>query len=199
MVAMDVLSVSPPSEGRTKVLVMGDLLSRFIIAADIPDERAETVAKTLLDRYVSVFGAPETLISDGGLASEVTTILCRMLGTNAVTTLPYHPRGNGFVERYNRTLLQDLRKLVHSRELTDWRDLLSLSVLRYNSTQHKVTGMTPFRAMFGTDVLPLEWERHVDDEERREQDEERLSQTLAAIEKLLHARTKTERLKVKRW
>lgn len=59
--------------------------------------------------------------------------------------------------------------------------------------------MTPFRAMFGTDVLPLEWERQVNLGEKREYDDEHLSQILRAIETLLHALTKTENLKVKRW
>lgn len=38
------------------------------------------------------------------------------LGASAVKTLPYHPQGNGLIESSNRTLLQGLRKLVHSRE-----------------------------------------------------------------------------------
>ena len=199
LVAMDVLTVSPTSEGSTKIPVLGDLLSRFVVAAGIPNENANTIARTIMDRYVSIFGPPETLLSDGGLASEVVRELCRILGTKLVTTLPYHPHGNGFVERYNRTLLQDLRKLLHSKELSEWHALLSLSVLRYNTTIHSRTRMTPFRSMFGTEILPLEWAVQRADLELREHDEKQTTETMAAIEALLCARTKRDRQRVKIW
>ena len=74
--------------------------------------------------------------------------LSELLGT--VKTTSYHPRSDGLVERFNRTLLAMLAMLV-SREHDNWDDLLPfmIHVLAYNTTVHTSTGFTPHRLVFG--------------------------------------------------
>ena len=48
------------------VLVMQDHFMRYIIAFVTPDQKARTVAQTLYQGYLSIFGSPKRLLSDQG-------------------------------------------------------------------------------------------------------------------------------------
>ena len=74
--------------------------------------------------------------------------LSELLGTVKTKTTPYHPRSDGLVERFNRTLLAMLAMFV-SREHDNWDDLLAFMMLAYNTTVHTTTGFTPYRLVFG--------------------------------------------------
>jgi hypothetical protein len=157
MVAMDVFEMSPETKrGKRKVLVIGDLYSRYLVAVPISDERADTVARVTFDRWVSVFGPPEQLLTDLGpnFASGVISEMCRLIGTRKVFTSAYHPQTNGFIERYNRTLSTELRRQLSDEE--DWDLSLSMAVFRYNATQHADTGMKPYKAVLGSEVFELD-------------------------------------------
>ena len=74
--------------------------------------------------------------------------LSELLGTVKTKTTPYHPRSDGLVERFNRTLLAMLAMFV-SQEHDNWDDLLPFMMLAYNTTVHTSTGFTPYRLVFG--------------------------------------------------
>jgi hypothetical protein len=81
MVAMDVLEMSPETKrGNRKVLVIGDMFPRYLVAVPMSDESADTVARVFFDRWVSVFGPPEQLLTDLGpnIASGVIVEMCRL-------------------------------------------------------------------------------------------------------------------------
>jgi transposase InsO family protein len=121
IVAMDVLEMSPQTKrGNRKILVIGDVFSRFNVAVAIPDEKAETVARVSFDRWMSVFGPPELLLTDlrPNFTSGVITDTCRLVGTRKSFTSAYRPQTNGFVERYNRTLSTELSRSLLDEE--DW-------------------------------------------------------------------------------
>ena len=74
--------------------------------------------------------------------------LSELLGTVKTKTTLYHPRSDGLVERFNRTLLVMLAMFV-SREHDNWDDFLPFMMLAYNTTVHTTTGFTPYRLVFG--------------------------------------------------
>jgi hypothetical protein len=89
LVAMDVFEMSPETRrGNRKVLVIGDIWSRYVVARPISSEGADTVARVFLGRSVSMFGPPEQLLADLGLgfASGVKAEMCRIIGTKKVFT-----------------------------------------------------------------------------------------------------------------
>ena len=88
-VAIDVQTITPrTAAGNTKILVMIDVFTRFVRAVPIPNERAGTVAKVLMDEWIGLFGPMEKLMSDGGtnLVSKVVDNLAEQLGVGSMRT-----------------------------------------------------------------------------------------------------------------
>ncbi|KRZ65622.1 Retrovirus-related Pol polyprotein from transposon 17.6, partial [Trichinella papuae] len=83
--------------------------------------------------------------------------VCKIFGVEKSRSSPYHPQGNGLVERANRTLLNTLAKLCHESQDRSWDQLLPLATMAYNSAVHETTGQSPFCMLFGKQMsLPLD-------------------------------------------
>ena len=100
-VAIDVQTIKPRTKaGNIKILVMIDVFTRFVRAVPIPNEKAGTVAKVVLEDWIGLFRPMEKLMSDGGtnLVSKVVKNLVGRLGIGRMQTYPWHPQANGTVE-----------------------------------------------------------------------------------------------------
>jgi len=131
--------------GNCWILVLTDHFTRWADALAIPDACAPTVARVLDQNVFCYFGLPEQLHLDQGaqFQSQLLGDLCRLWGVNKSRTTPYHPQGNGVVERNNRVLGDSLRSLVLGRGQEEW-DVVPSQVMRaYRSTPHTSTGETP--------------------------------------------------------
>ena len=111
LVAMD-LELPRSTQGSKYCLVISDYFTRWPEVFAVPDQKAVTVARVLVDGVITRHGVPEVLHSDrgGSFENEVIRELCKLLGMKKVKTKPYHPQSDGIVERLNRTLLQMLSK-----------------------------------------------------------------------------------------
>lgn len=97
-------------------------------------------------------------VSDQGANFESSLIREMLLvaGIRKSHTTPYHPMGNGAVERFNRTLGNMIRALP-PRAKHRWHQLLKSLTFSYNATVHETTGFPPFQLMFGrTPWLPVD-------------------------------------------
>ena len=161
IVATDVLTISPASsEGHTKVLVAADALTRWSFAVPLKDESARTVADALYTGWFCVHGPPEALLSDRGrtFSGDVLANICSKLGVKKIFTSPYHPQCDGMVEKFNSTLLRDIRAFVDADD-ANWHELVAGAVFRYNTSRHSATGCTPFRATYGVEAFA--WDAEV--------------------------------------
>ena len=60
--------------------------------------------------------------------------VCKLLGIKKTRTCPLHPRGDGFVERFNRTLLSMMITLLDpDRNQKDWDEQIPYAMLAYRS------------------------------------------------------------------
>ena len=135
LVCIDFLTLERSKGGFEKILVITDHFTRYSQAFPTRNELAKTTAKVLFENFIVHYGFPARLHSDQGRNFESSVIqeLCSLAGVEKSRTTPYHPMGNGMVERFNQTLLNMLGTLEnHKKE--DWKSYVAPLVHSYNAT-----------------------------------------------------------------
>ena len=159
LVAVDILGPFPTSGlGNSYILTAGDYFTRWMEAYPIPNQEARTVAEKLTKEFFFRFSPPEQLHSDQGrqFESQLVAEVCKFLGINKTRTTPYHPQGDGLIERFNRTLLSMLAS-SGAQDTHDWEDYLRPLCMAYNSSVNPTPGYTPFFLMFGRQArMPID-------------------------------------------
>lgn len=117
--------LEPTQSGLENVLVLNDVFSKDTLAIPTRDQRASTMARVLVTKCFSKFGAPACIHSDQGrnFESALTQQLCSLYNIERSRTTPYHPAGSGQCESFNRTLEDLLRTLPTSRK-REWHSCL---------------------------------------------------------------------------
>ena len=100
------------------VLMIVDHFTRYVRAYITKDQKASTVAKCLYEGFISIFGAPEKIITDQGkgFTNEVVIKLCTQFGVGKTMTTPYHPQGNGQVQQAYHILGNMIGKLEDEKK-----------------------------------------------------------------------------------
>ena len=118
LVCIDFLTLERSKGGFEKILVVTDHFTRYAQAFPTRNELAKTTAKVLFENFIVHYGFPARLHSDQGRNFESSVIkeLCSLAGVEKSRTTPYHPMGNGMVERFNQTLLNMLGTLDNHKK-----------------------------------------------------------------------------------
>uniref|UniRef100_A0A3B1K7E5 Integrase catalytic domain-containing protein n=1 Tax=Astyanax mexicanus TaxID=7994 RepID=A0A3B1K7E5_ASTMX len=158
-IALDILGPLPETPQKNRyILVVGDYFSKWTEAFSLPNQEAKTVAKVLTEEWICRYGAPRSIHTDQGrnFESHLFSELCRLLNMHKSRTSPYRPQSDGLIERFNRTLLSMLSLFVDANQ-QDWDALLPFVMMAYRSSVHASTGFTPYRVLFGHEiVLPVD-------------------------------------------
>ena len=102
---------------------------------------------------------PARMSSDNAtnFTAEIAQELMKSSQVTKVTSTSAHPRGNGLVERQNRTLLTLLR-VYTSRRMQDWDEHIDGVLGAYNSTRHATTGFSPYMPQHRAEkLIPLSY------------------------------------------
>ena len=103
----------PSSLGNMYILLAVDYVSKWVEATSCPKNDANKVVGFLQRNIVSGFGAPRTIISDGGshFSNKVFEKLMNMYGIKHIMSLAYHPKTNRQTEISNREIKKFLKRL----------------------------------------------------------------------------------------
>jgi hypothetical protein len=124
------------------------------IYTTLSSQESKLAIKYLQD-MIQVFGVPRRIICDHGssFTSEKFREFCDHIQTkihfNAVAT----PRGNGQVERYNRTVLDSLATMGADLDDDCWDENVHNVQLGLNGTLNRAVGVSPSEALMGFRVV----------------------------------------------
>lgn len=153
-ICIDILGPFPTTErGNKYILVAGDCFTRWVEAYALPDQTASTVANVMVYQFFARLGLPLELHSDQGrnFESQLFKEMCLLLDINKTRTSGYHPISNGFIERYNYTLVNLISAYVDDDQ-HEWDMHLPLLTAAYRTCVHDATGYTPNLLMLGREV-----------------------------------------------
>lgn len=153
-VAIDIVGpISPTTKrGNKYILTMVDYATRYPDAVALPNISTERVAEALVEMFTRT-GVPREVLSDRGsnFTSDVMKAVGRLLSMRQLFTTPYHPMGNGLVEKFNGTLKTMLKRICQEKP-ADWDRYLAALLFAYREAPQASLGFSPFELLYGRNV-----------------------------------------------
>ena len=143
------LPVTP--RGNTYILLITDRFNRRadIFPVTAAEFAAEGTANVLVNKYISLWACPRTILSDNGLQfCKLSQAIYHLLGVHKLATSSYHPNGNGGVERVNHTMAQILAMVVNEQQ-DDWDFAAPLRRVRLQQFGQRGNGFGAQRGSHG--------------------------------------------------
>ena len=136
--------------GAKYVLALTDYFTKYVVTVPLVQTEAKDVAKTIVENWILQFEVPDVLHTDQGknFGREIVAEMCKLLKIDKSRTSPYHPEGNGQVERFNRCMADVLSKYCAECP-GDWDELLPYITFAYSTSVHKTTNATSFSLVYG--------------------------------------------------
>ena len=157
VIAIDLVGpIKAGKGGCTHLLTAICMATRWPEAIPLRSTTARAVATGLLEIF-SRTGIPLQLLSDQGkqFTGKVLEHLCEGLGIDQIESTPYHPEGNGVVERMHGPLCAMLTKAA--REGHDWVGQVPFALFALRAAPNRDTGFSPFELVYGKRVrTPLD-------------------------------------------
>ena len=158
LLQFDYIELGPSLNGDKYVLMLRDDHSDYKLFYSFPDTNAENSATAIVE-WCSMFGVPNTLMSDGPthFKNETLRLVAKGLKAHHHFTLAYCPWSNGAVERLGRELLRVVRSVLSELQMDkkEWPDLIPIvqSVLN-NSPSPQRGNVCPITAFMGREPTP---------------------------------------------
>jgi hypothetical protein len=82
------------------------------------------------------------------------------IGMKVAFASVYHPQSNGAVERANTLIFEAIKKILECKKNAKWAEVMPKAIWSDNTTVSMATKFTPFRLLFGVEVVLLEEIKH---------------------------------------
>ncbi len=153
MIQADAIGPLPTSdEGLKHAIVVVDTFSKLTQAYACRSTSAED-AIVALQAWFRHYGAPSVLVTDNcsQFKNEAMQAFCSNWGTTQRFGTPYHPAGQGVVERRNAEIKRHLRA-CQLEDGGDWPGHLPTVTAILNNVPYTKSGLSAFQLMFGRDA-----------------------------------------------
>ena len=139
-------------QGNNFVLVITDYFTKWVEVVALPNQTALATSKALMERVILYHGPPKKIITDRGtnFTSKLFNHICQALKTKHTTTTAYHPQSKGLTERFNKTVVEMIRKYI-SDGFENWEEVLGVVASAYGNSVHSSTLETPYFLNYGRD------------------------------------------------
>ena len=154
-IGIDIVGPLKITERKNRYIVTAmDYFTKWVEAKALETADAKEVARFIYEDIICRHGCPKKILSDRG--SHFNNNLIKSLTTEFHIkhnfSTPYHPKTNGLIERFNKTLCESLAKLDNTE---DW-DLKIPSILfAYRTKKNDSTKMEPGYLIYGRQMKTL--------------------------------------------
>src|SRR6266542_3424827 len=139
--------------GNKYIVVAIDYFTKYPEARVLTNANAKSVANFIYKDIICRHGCPRKIISnrETHFNNQVIEKLLERFKIRHNLSTPYHPKTNGLVERFNKTLCESLAKLNEERE--NWDEYISLMLFAYRTKVNKSTQFTLFYLTYEREVI----------------------------------------------
>ncbi|XP_070025915.1 uncharacterized protein [Nicotiana sylvestris] len=120
--------------------------------------REKEVRDFIWRNIICRFGVQKKIVCDNGsqfIGAQITEFF-QSWKIKRITSIPYHPVGNGKAESTNKVIINNLKKRLEESK-GNWLELLPGVLWAYRTTTKISTGETPFSLVYGAEALiPVE-------------------------------------------
>jgi hypothetical protein len=148
-VGIDIVGPLPLTDKRNKYIITAmDYLTKWPEARAIKMANAEEVLDFIYEDIICRHGCPQKILTDRGshFNNQIITKMMEKFKIVHNFSTPYHPKTNGLIERFNKTICEAIAK---SGETKNWDEKIAPTLLAYRTTKHSSTKIEPFKLMYG--------------------------------------------------
>jgi hypothetical protein len=167
-IGIDFVGPLPLTENNNKhIIVAIDYFTKWPEARATKTVSSEEAANFIFEEIICRHGCPRKILTDRGTSfnNQLVRKLVERFNIKHNLSTPYHPKTNGLVERFNRTLCESLAKLGGEK---NWDKNIAPVLYAYRTRKQESTKMKPFYLTYGREA------RSITNEENIQQDEYRI-------------------------
>jgi hypothetical protein len=135
--------------GNKYIIVAIDYFTKWPEARAVREATAKETVKFIMEDIICRHGCPKVIVSDRGthFKNELVEGLTKKFEIRHNFATPYHPKTNGLVERFNKTLCESLAKL--GNEKGGWDEKIPQVLFGYRTKKQESTKINPFYLTYG--------------------------------------------------
>src|SRR3984957_484612 len=156
-IGIDIVGPLPKTRRNNKYIVVAvDYFTKWPEARAIAEASAKEVSNFILEDIICRHGCPKKILSDRGshFNNQLIQELTKKFQIRHNLSTPYHPKTNGLVERFNKTLCEGLAKLEGE---VNWDENIAPVLFAYRMKKQTSIKIELFYLMYGRKVrLPMD-------------------------------------------